>query len=91
MKIIEEHNLGDQVFCDWTCGKEYTDSKEVGGITFGSKAVCPKCAPECEAGAKKHGEEKYIGHRAAPGQTFRDFVVITLREGKPGKITLSQF
>lgn len=86
--ILEEQFLGDRVFCDWTCGEEFTNSDAVGGITFGSKAVCPNCAPDAEAKAKQYNEEKYIGHRAAPGQTFRDFVVNTLRKGEPGVIRM---
>lgn len=88
MTLTSESNLGDQVWCDGACGEEFTNSKAVGGITFGSKAICPNCAPDMEKRAKAYGELSYIKERAAPGQTFRDFVVVTLRGGKPGKISI---
>lgn len=85
-EIIE---VGDAVICD-LCGADHTapaPSAE-GGITFGSRACCPECAPKIEADAKKYGEEEYIGERARPGETFRDFV-FRLRGGEPARITIT--
>lgn len=38
-------DLGVRVFCD-LCAKEWTGRPESGGFLFGSKAVCPDCAPD---------------------------------------------
>lgn len=87
MEVID-HIEFDDVICDW-CGEDYTNSDAVGGLTFGSKACCPVCVPKVEALAKQHNEEQYIGQRAAEGQTFKDFVVHTLRGDEKGSITIT--
>lgn len=68
----QEIDVGRLVYCD-DCGNDYTDSDDVGGILFQSKALCPGCAPQWRKGAIKHGEEKYIRAIAEPGETFADF------------------
>lgn len=88
--VVTVIEMGDDVFCDF-CGDDYTHSDAVGGIQFGSKAACPKCAPEIEASASKYGESSYIKNRAEKGQLFRDFVIQTLRGGEHGKITITSF
>jgi len=72
-------DVGDDVICD-TCGEHWTDSDVSGGITFGSKAVCPTCAPEVEKLAKEHGEEGYIQWRCPKTVSFADWVRDFLRE-----------
>jgi hypothetical protein len=71
---IEVYDIGDFVQCD-LCGKDYSTSDAMGGLLFVSKGVCPCCAPSLEADAVRYGEEAYIYDRAAPGETFRDFVL----------------
>jgi hypothetical protein len=67
-------DVGDKVFCDM-CGKEYTDDNESkGGFLFGSKAVCPECAPDLLKVIKSYKEEDYIMDETREGETFRDFV-----------------
>jgi len=70
---IIEIDPGPHVNCDF-CNEEYMDSDECGGILFESKAVCPKCAPQCEMMAKKYKEERFIFDRAKPDEKFKDFV-----------------
>jgi hydrogenase maturation factor HypF (carbamoyltransferase family) len=70
---VIEVDPGDTVLCD-LCNEDYTNSDEKGGFLFSSKAVCPKCAPRFEEGAKIYNEEKYIVDRAKPEESFRDFV-----------------
>lgn len=74
-----EVDVGDRVWCDWTCGKEFTDSPQTGGLYFASKAVCPNCAPDVEAHAKKYKEEKYIKGYCPDGMSFADWVRKCLR------------
>lgn len=73
---------GRRVICDWMCGEEYTDSTARGGLMFESKAVCPKCAPECEASAKKYEEEHAIRARCPEGISFADWVRDIVRGGR---------
>lgn len=86
-KVISSQFLGDGVICDW-CGDDYTESEAMGGITFGSKALCPKCAIKCEKDAKAFGEEHFIKHRCPPGKTFAEWVQKDLRGGKPASIEI---
>lgn len=89
MTIKEEtFDIGHVVLCDM-CDREYTTSSEVGGITFGSKAVCPKCAPGVLADAAKFEETHHLGPRALPGETFRDFVYRLRGVTGSGKITIT--
>jgi len=64
---------GLHVNCD-LCNEDYMDSEETGGLMFQSNAVCPKCVPAMEKDAARFGETRFIGRRAKPGETFRDFV-----------------
>jgi len=75
----EIFDIGDTVICD-TCGEDYTNSDESGGILFGSKGVCPKCAPSLEADAKKYHEEEWIKARCPDGMSFKDWC-LKLRGG----------
>lgn len=70
---------GNLVFCD-DCGKDFTDSTESGGLMFGSKAVCPRCAPKWDANAVKFGEQSHIHGRCPAGKSFADWVRQDLRE-----------
>jgi hypothetical protein len=76
--------VGDSVICDGACGRDLTESDEEGGIMFGSKAMCPQCAPRVEAGARRHGEEHAINARCPPGMTFAHGVRTELRGKEPG-------
>jgi hypothetical protein len=62
-----EIDIGRIVVCD-ACSADYTDSKEVGGLIFGSKAICPRCASRAEV------EPSRIRARCAPDVPFADFV-----------------
>ncbi len=64
---------GPVVLCD-ICSADHTIVSKAGGLLFGTKGVCPDCAPDLEASAKRYGEERYITKRANPGESFRDFV-----------------
>lgn len=86
----EAHELGDSVICD-LCGTDFTGSDEKGGFLFGSKAVCPRCAINFEKTVIKYGETHYITQRAAPNQTFVDFVINDLRKGKPAEVVVTTF
>lgn len=66
-------NPGNIVLCD-LCNKDYTNSKEVGGMLFQSTAVCPDCLDEFMLSVRKYKEEKFIKAVAMPNETFRDFV-----------------
>lgn len=66
-------DIGNKVVCDY-CNKDYTDSDEVGGILFGSNAVCPICTPELLESIAKYKEEFYIKATANLNESFRDFV-----------------
>jgi hypothetical protein len=79
--------MGDCVICDM-CGEDFTNRKEAGGFTFGSKAVCPLCAPGIEASAIAYGEACYIRERCPAGMEFRRWVIDVLRGGKPGVSTV---
>ena len=80
--------LGDIVICD-TCGKDYTNSDEKGGIEFGSKAVCPKCTPGFLKSAKKFNEENHIKRRCPDDKSFAEWVRDDLRDGEPGWISVT--
>ena len=75
-------DLGDTVLCDM-CGDDYSDRTETGGILFGSKALCPSCAPKTEREAKKYREEHYIRGRCPEGMEYRRWVIDILRAGRP--------
>lgn len=87
-KIISEIDFSDRVVCDWSCDGDYTHSDEEGGILFGSKAVCPKCAPDLIKSAKAGGESKYIRGHCPKGMSFREWV-LRLRGGN-NKITVRE-
>lgn len=82
--------LGDIVICD-LCGKDYTNSNEKGGITFGSKACCPDCTPGILKSAKKYNEESYIKSRCPKDKSFAQWVREDLRNGEPGSMTITTF
>lgn len=80
IKSAEFFDIGDRVVCD-ICNRDYTnDLVTQGGILFGSKAVCPNCAPGLEESAKIYDEEDYITDRCPAGMTFREWV-LGLRDG----------
>lgn len=81
--------LGDTVLCD-LCNKEYLpDTPGEGGIVFGSRAVCPSCAPQIISDATKYDELDYIKAQQPLGVTFHEWVTRDLRGGEPGKITVT--
>lgn len=66
-------DVGDHVYCD-ACNKDYIEDEAKGGFLFGSKAICPDCAPSWEHSAKTYNETKYIVARPTDDESFRDFV-----------------
>ena len=66
---ITELDIGATVICD-LCSTDFSSSDEKGGFLFGSKGVCPRCAPNFEAKVKAYKEEEYIRDRAREGETF---------------------
>lgn len=87
---VKRFDLGNVVICD-LCGHDFTNSDEQGGLTFGSKAVCPHCTPDLEEQAKKYNETHLIGKRCPEGMSFRNFVIEILRGGKPGYFEITTF
>ena len=85
---VEHFDLGDSVICD-LCGKDFTNSDAKGGITFGSKAVCPDCTPQILESAKKFNEEDHIKSKCPGGMSFADWVRKDLRDGEPGWMTIT--
>ena len=85
MELIHEENLGNMVICDY-CNEDYTYSDEEGGILFGSKAVCPRCAPNTLRNAEKFGELDLVKARCPKGMSFKNFVIKILRNNQPGMI-----
>ena len=75
MQVEKELNMGNRVFCDAACGKEYTHSKKEGGFIFGSKAYCPKCAKEALPRIRGYNEEWNIKAYCPEGMSFKDFVL----------------
>lgn len=69
---------GHNVVCD-DCNKDYTDSDELGGLQFQSKAIGPCCVQSWLDGAKKHSEEHFIRARCPDGKSFADWVREDLR------------
>jgi hypothetical protein len=88
MKTVETFDIGDTVLCD-LCNADYTNSEAKGGFLFGSKGVCPDCAPRFEAKAKEYGEADFIKARALPDETFKAFV-LRIRGGN-NTVTVSTF
>lgn len=76
---VEVIDIGDSVVCDW-CDDEYTGKPDQGGLLFGSRAVCPKCAPRVERSAKEYGEDHFIKARCPEGESFAAWV-LSLRGG----------
>lgn len=74
MKLESVIDVGETVVCDM-CNANYTDSNRSGGFIFGSKAVCPECAPEMQANIEKHNEEKHIKAYCPLGMSFKDFIL----------------
>lgn len=79
------------VICD-LCSVDYTFSLESGGLTMGSSAYCPACAPGIEANAIKYKEAHHIRHRCPEGMPFaqwvRDILRKNYREGVTTIITV---
>ena len=69
---------GELVFCDY-CGDDWTERTESGGFLFGSKAVCPTCAPATMKRIKGYGEEHYIKAHCPAGKSYADWVRQDLR------------
>ena len=67
-------DVGEMVICDM-CGTDYSESDEPGGFIFGSKGVCPQCAPDMQARIEKHNEEEHIKAYCPMWQSFREFIL----------------
>jgi hypothetical protein len=83
------YDIGDIVLCD-LCNADFTNSEAIGGFIFGSKGVCPTCAPRFEADAKSYDELHYIRARCADDQSFADFVR-EYRGLEGSKVTITTF
>lgn len=79
MRVLIRIDRADRVICDGRCGEDWTTRKESGGILFGSKAMCPNCAPQIEKDAARFGELDYIKGRCPEGMSFADWVRDCLR------------
>lgn len=75
----EEIDFGTRVICDF-CGEEWTGRPESGGLLFGSKAVCPTCAPALERDIARYHEEHFVKGRCPDGMPFAAWV-LDLRGG----------
>ena len=64
---------GDRVVCDY-CNADYSHSDKVGGILFGSYAICPLCSVSALKTIARYQEEHYIKARAGENETFYNFV-----------------
>jgi len=64
---------GNYVFCDW-CGEDFTERDDSGGFLFGSKAVCPLCAPKVRALADSYDEGHLIRAVCPKEVSFADWV-----------------
>lgn len=60
-------DIGRNVVCDF-CSADHTDTTVMGGVIFGSYAVCPSCVWKVEE------EPQYIKARCLEGKSFGDFV-----------------
>lgn len=78
-KLISEQDIGDTVVCDM-CNADYTDSKETGGILFGSYAVCPKCHPSVMKDIERHNEQGHIRGICPPNISFKNWI-LKIRNG----------
>ena len=66
-------DIGRIVVCD-VCGRDYTDSPQVGGFIFGSDGYCPVCSPRMMHFIGVRGEQEYIRARCPAGTSFADFI-----------------
>lgn len=69
---------GREVLCD-SCGADWTERTESGGLLFQSKAICPECSASWEEGARRYGETNLIGGTCPAGKSFADWVREDLR------------
>lgn len=74
MRLSEVIDIGDSVLCDG-CGEEFKGSDATGGLLFGSKAICPTCAPTWEKNASRYNEMHFIRARCPEGMTFHAWVM----------------
>ena len=77
---MTSYDIGATVLCD-LCNGDFTKSTRTGGFLFGSKAVCPDCAPAFEKSVREYGEEHYIRGRCPDGKSFADWCRDDLRMG----------
>lgn len=80
LNLLDQQDVRDTVICDGSCGQDYTNSDDCGGILFGSYAYCPNCAKQALASARRYGEERFIKAVCPPDMSFKDFV-LKLRGG----------
>ena len=73
MEIIKIKVPDDFVVCD-ICS-EATSNDKSGGFLFGSKGVCPDCAPRLLAKIKVYNEEYAIKAKCDKDESFKDFIL----------------
>lgn len=71
-------DMGDRVLCD-SCSRDFTDSKERGGLLFGTKAIGPCCALRWFESAKHHNETHLVRSICPDDMTFAQWVRERLR------------
>ena len=81
MEILNQ-NFGDLVLCDM-CNADWTERTESGGFVFGSKGVCPDCAPKTMKSIHRYEEEAYIKANCPIDRSFAEFI----REFRGGPCT----
>lgn len=69
---------GSKVFCD-DCNKDFTESKEQGGLLFQSKAIGPCCKDKWVKSADKYNEQSFIRSECPDDMAFADWVRNELR------------
>ena len=68
-------DIGDTVVCD-LCNRDYTESKDRGGLIIGGYAVCPKC--------EKHSMLRDADYVCRNDESFKSFVLRTRKHSKVG-------
>lgn len=70
---IERHHIGRRVMCD-SCGKEWTDLPDSGGVLFETKAYGPCCLARVEESILRYKEERFVKARCPAGMSFANWV-----------------
>lgn len=80
-------DIGRAVVCD-SCDRDYTESREQGGMIVGSYGYGPCCAPRHKESLRQYGELHFIVAECPAGQSYADFIR-AYRNRSPGGNTVS--